>query len=382
MDILISGVGSIPQLFPAVGAVEKIGKHILFSVFRLGCPASGIPDQLLHLLKRFSVDDRLMHILENDPVFHRVLQTCFILEGLGVGFDVDHIPAIFLLCKNLGNCRFAPFIWVLLRFLSAAVKTLLLPVGHGNHNLFFLKGTRDRFIALSLQAHTENTTHYICCLRVDDPFLFVLRCFAVSIGRLRKRLTQVSPDAVSGSHLAADVTCVHLVHDISERRQFVFTFVAVHQIIDRNEPHIPIWEVAVGIIADRHIVSAQAGQVFDHDGGHEAHVYIIQHGLKSGAVEVCACLSVIHIESCVAQPHFFCPLGQEPLLICYGIAVTVCAVISGKATVQGGDAGLLFLFRLHVIPPLRQPNAHIPSEFYHPLPALSNLSYCRKSCAQ
>ena len=46
----------------------------------------------------------------------------------------------------------------------------------------------------------------------------------------------------------------------------------------------------------------------------EAHVYIIQHGLKSGAVEVCTCVSVIHIESCVAQPHFFRLLGEEPLL--------------------------------------------------------------------
>ena len=51
MDVLVACIGSVPQLLAAVSAVEKIGKDILLSVFRLGSPASGISNQLLHLLK-------------------------------------------------------------------------------------------------------------------------------------------------------------------------------------------------------------------------------------------------------------------------------------------------------------------------------------------
>ena len=60
---------------------------------------------------------------------------------------------------------------------------------------------------------------------------------------------------------------------------------------------VSIWEIAVGVIADGDIVSAQAGQILDHDGGHIAHVDVVQHGLEAGAVEVRAGIAVVPINA-------------------------------------------------------------------------------------
>ena len=94
-----------------------------------------------------------MHVLENSPVFHRILQACFILEGLGVGLEVDHIPAVLLLRQNLSDHGIAPLVWIRLRLLSAAVQTLALPVSHRRHDLILLQDTRNRFIALPFHGH-------------------------------------------------------------------------------------------------------------------------------------------------------------------------------------------------------------------------------------
>ena len=64
----------IPQLVTAVGAVQQIRKDALFAILRFRrtalCP---LDDLLLYLLKGVPVDNRLVNILEDDPVFFRVI---------------------------------------------------------------------------------------------------------------------------------------------------------------------------------------------------------------------------------------------------------------------------------------------------------------------
>ena len=194
-----------------------------------------------------------------------------------------------------------------------------------------LQDAGNGLIALSFHSHTKNAAYHLCCLRVDDPLLLVIRGFLIAKGRLGQRLAQVAPDTVGGTHLAADVPRIHLVHHVAERRKLVFSLVAVHHIVYCNETHISIWEITVSVIADRDIVS------------------VVQHGLEAGAVEVCAGIAIVYIELCVAQAQFSGLLGQKPFLVCDGVAVAVRAVIPGEPAVQGGDPHwFCFLFRLHV----------------------------------
>ena len=67
---------------------------------------------LLHLFKCFPVDDRIVHILEDRPVFFFVLPTLFVLLGFRVGLEIDDIAAVLFLSKDLRNGRASPTILV------------------------------------------------------------------------------------------------------------------------------------------------------------------------------------------------------------------------------------------------------------------------------
>ena len=50
----------------------------------------------MHLFPSHTVNDGLMNIEEDRPVFLRIFNSALHLVGLGVGFEVDHIAAVFL----------------------------------------------------------------------------------------------------------------------------------------------------------------------------------------------------------------------------------------------------------------------------------------------
>ena len=85
-------------------------------------------DFLLHLFKGISVDDRLVNILEDHPVFLRIITASLVFEGLGIGLKIDDITAILLLRKNFADGAVFPPIRIRLRFLSAPADPFFVPV--------------------------------------------------------------------------------------------------------------------------------------------------------------------------------------------------------------------------------------------------------------
>ena len=55
----------------------------------------------LHLFQSLAVNDSLMDIEEDRPVFLRVFDPLLHLVGLGVAFEVDHIAAVLLQGEDL-----------------------------------------------------------------------------------------------------------------------------------------------------------------------------------------------------------------------------------------------------------------------------------------
>ena len=100
MNVLIARVGMMPELAVAVRAVEIIGQKMLRTVFCLRRTAFCLFDLSLYLLKGIPVNDRFMLVLENYPVFLRVLDTLFVFEVLGIGLEIDYISAVFLLMED------------------------------------------------------------------------------------------------------------------------------------------------------------------------------------------------------------------------------------------------------------------------------------------
>ena len=57
----------------------------------------------LHLFKHGTFNNGFVNILEHYPIFRVVMNPLFVLVGLGVGFEVQNIPAILLLIQKMGN---------------------------------------------------------------------------------------------------------------------------------------------------------------------------------------------------------------------------------------------------------------------------------------
>ena len=65
---------------------------------------------LLHRVEQLSADDSLMRVLENQPLFGRILQSFLQLVALGIGLEIHRISAIKLVGEHLANRRDRPAI--------------------------------------------------------------------------------------------------------------------------------------------------------------------------------------------------------------------------------------------------------------------------------
>ncbi len=86
------------------------------------------PHDFLDSLKGIPVNDRFMHVFENRPIVLGIVDTVFLFEGLGVGFEIDYISAVLLARQNLLDRHVSPLIRIGLRFLSASANPFISPV--------------------------------------------------------------------------------------------------------------------------------------------------------------------------------------------------------------------------------------------------------------
>ena len=81
----------------AISAVEEACENTFLLVLVLWRSALGLFYKLLYLLPSITINDRLVNVLEDRPIFLRVLNSGFIAEGLGSAFEIDDVTAILLL---------------------------------------------------------------------------------------------------------------------------------------------------------------------------------------------------------------------------------------------------------------------------------------------
>ena len=81
-----------PQFPSAIGAVKQVTEHIAFPILRLWITAAGFADQLLHLFKHLTVNDRFVDIFENRPFILGISIPCFVLKGFRAGLKIKAIP--------------------------------------------------------------------------------------------------------------------------------------------------------------------------------------------------------------------------------------------------------------------------------------------------
>lgn len=79
LDAVVLRVGMKPQLTAAIGTIDKVAEHTLL-VADLWCSPLGFARQLLYLLKGLSVNDRLVSVLEDRPIFFGIANSRLVLE--------------------------------------------------------------------------------------------------------------------------------------------------------------------------------------------------------------------------------------------------------------------------------------------------------------
>ena len=126
MDFLIDRVHMIPKLTSTVCTEQQIGEHVLFTILCFRCSSAGVGYQLLYIFKGFTVDDRLMDIFEDYPVFFRAVQPFLLFKRFGVGFEVDNITAVLLPGQYAVDRRRSPLIQIFRRPFTRTGKALTL----------------------------------------------------------------------------------------------------------------------------------------------------------------------------------------------------------------------------------------------------------------
>ena len=81
----------------AISADQKAGEHIALPL--MGAALADLAPLLLDLLKDRPLNDGVVNILEDDPVFPVIGKPLFVLVRLGVGLEVENVAAILLLAE-------------------------------------------------------------------------------------------------------------------------------------------------------------------------------------------------------------------------------------------------------------------------------------------
>lgn len=180
--------------------------------------------QALHLFPSHTVNDGLMDIEEDCPVFLRVFNPALHLVGLGVGFEVDHIAAVFLQSEDFLDGGMVPLGRLQRTFRATLADPLAGSIGRGVQRPHRPQRRGNLQGAVALQGQTVNAAHHLGGLRVNDPKPGIVRIFHVAVGRRRKWNPGVAFHLIDDAALLGDVLGVVLIHNVLERGEIVLAF--------------------------------------------------------------------------------------------------------------------------------------------------------------
>ena len=95
-DLRVSLIEVEMQVVSAIGTDQQAGKHILLAL--VGSALADFAPFLLNLLPHGAINNRLMDIFENHPIFTVVFDSLLIFVRLGVGLKIEDM--VFLISAS------------------------------------------------------------------------------------------------------------------------------------------------------------------------------------------------------------------------------------------------------------------------------------------
>ena len=179
-----------------------------------GPPPAGPLFHALHLFPGGPVNDGLVDVEKDRPVLLRVLDPLLYLVGLGVGFEVDHVAAIFLQGEDFLDGGMPPFGGLHGALGPAPAGSLAPPVVGGIEHPIFLQRGGGFCQPVAVQGHLIDTPDNGGGLQVNHPKAGVLRVLDVAIGRRGQRYAGIAFHLVHDPALLGNIAGVVFVHDI------------------------------------------------------------------------------------------------------------------------------------------------------------------------
>ena len=182
LDLWVSLIEMEVKIAAAISTDQQTGEHIVLAF--VSTALVDFAPLLLHLLKYRSFDDRLVDILEDDPVLTVILQPLFVLVGFGVGLEVENVTAVFLQRQDFGHSGTVPLGSGLLLTLSGPLDALFQPIGTRGKDFIPFKLRSDLLRPVALQGHAVNPPNHLGGFIIHNPSFRIVGVFNVTVGRL------------------------------------------------------------------------------------------------------------------------------------------------------------------------------------------------------
>ena len=181
LDVVVALIEVESQIAAALRAFQIAAKGA--GLLRDGRPPAPGGLQALHLFPSHPVNDGLMDIEEDCPVFFRVFNPTLHLVGLGIGLEVDHIAAVFLQGEDFLDGGVVPLGRLQRTFGAALADSLGGSIGRGVQRPHRPQRCGDLQGAVALQGQTVDAANHLGGLRVNDPKTGIVRVLYVAVGR-------------------------------------------------------------------------------------------------------------------------------------------------------------------------------------------------------
>ena len=200
-------------------------------------------------------NDCLLCIRYDEHILRIVGNPLFQLVGLGVGLEITGAAGIFLPFQNPDNGLILPSIRILWQRLSLAAGIQRF----GRKNLIPFKDPGNLLRAFAADAEVKDALDNRRGFLVQNPLVLVVRVAAVAVGRLAEMLAAGAALMQADTDFLGGIARIPLVEQVADRgKALSVPALAVHAVVDGNEPHIVAGEDDVGVLAYSQVITTKA----------------------------------------------------------------------------------------------------------------------------
>ena len=200
-------------------------------------------------------NDGFLRIRYDEHILRRVGNPLFQLVGLGVGLEIAGAAGIFLPFQNTDDGLTLPSIRILWQRLSLAAGIQSL----GRKNLIAFKNPGNLLRAFAVDAEVKDALDNRRGILVQNPLVLVVWVAAVAVGRLAEMLAAGAALMQADTDFLGGIARIPLVEQVADRSKALSVpALAVHAVVDGNEPHIVAGEDDVGVLAYSQVITTKA----------------------------------------------------------------------------------------------------------------------------